>query len=112
MADRSAALSALSRSALWRGGRSSPAPFELAAVQSLELSLELLVLPFQFFALPPLLIQLLVDLLQLVFVVALGAADLLISMKNPTGGQSFQIRTPIPVRATEIGREVLKLRHD
>ena len=84
----------------------------MTAVQGLELSLELLVLQLCLFALSPLLLQLLVKLFELVFVVAFGAGNLLVAMKNPARGKSFQIRTPIPVRATEVGREVLKLRHD
>jgi hypothetical protein len=83
----------------------------LAAMQGLNLSLELLVLPFHLLALSPLLLQLLVEFLQLVFVVALGAADLLIPLKNPARGESFQIRAPIPIRATEVLGQVLKFRH-
>jgi len=75
------------------------------------LSLKLLVLQFYLLALPPLLIQFLVEFFQLIFLVALSASDLLIAMKNPARGKSFQIRAPIPVRATEVGWEVLKLRH-
>ena len=77
----------------------------------MELSLKLLLFQFYLFALPPLLIQLLVKFFQLVFVMALGAGQVLVAMKNPARGQSFQIRAPIPVRATKVGREILKFRH-
>ena len=82
------------------------------AMQSLELNLKLLLFQFYLFALPPLLLQFLVQIFKLVFVLAFGAAHLLVAMKHPAGGQSFQIRAPIPVRATEARRQVLKLRHD
>ena len=62
------------------------ASFELAAVQSLELRPELLVFQFDSLSLLPLLIQLVVELFQLIFVVALRAGDLLVAMKDPARG--------------------------
>jgi len=78
-------------------------------MQRAELGLELLFLPFQLLALPPFLIELALELFQLRFVFALGAADLLIAFKDPARGQSFQIRAPLPVRAMEFWRQVPKL---
>src|SRR6266576_3544369 len=100
---------ALSRGALL-GGRSF-ASFELAAVQGLELGLKLLVFEFYLLGVSALLIQLLVEFFQLIFVVAFGATDLLIPMKDPAGGQSFQIRAPIPVRTAKVVGQVLKFGH-
>jgi hypothetical protein len=100
MTYRSTALFALRRNAL--AGRGSSAAFELAAVQGLELSLKLLVLEFCLFTLASLRVQFLVEFFQLIFVVAFGAGDLLIAMKDPASGESFQIRAPIPIRATEV----------
>jgi hypothetical protein len=68
MAYRSTALFALGRRTAGRG-RGSFAPFELAAVQGVELSLELLVFEFQFLELASLLIEQTLELLQLVFIV-------------------------------------------
>jgi hypothetical protein len=73
MAHRSAALFALRRS-VPRGRRASRlAPFELAAVQGVELGVELLVFQFQALTLPALLSQHFMQFCQLVFVVALRA---------------------------------------
>jgi hypothetical protein len=47
-------------------------------------------------------LELLVQFLQLVFVLAFGAGDFLITMENPLGGQALQIRAPIPVRADKV----------
>ena len=71
--------------------------FELAAVQRLELSPKLLVFQFCSFALPVFLAQFFGEFFQLVFVVALGAHDLLVAIKDPTGGQSFQVRASVAV---------------
>ena len=68
----------------------------------MKLSLELLIFQFRLLAVAALLIKLLAHLLQLIFVVAFGAGDLLIAMKDPASGESFQIRAPIPIRATEV----------
>ena len=80
-------------------------------MQGLELGLQLLVFPFCLLALPALLLQLLVELRQLMFVVAFGAGNLLIAMKDPARGKSFQIRASIAVRATKVVRQVLEFRH-
>ena len=62
--------------------------------------------------LPPFLIQFLVELLELVFVLALGAANiLLILAEDPAGGQPLQIRAAVPVGAAEIGWQISELRH-
>src|SRR5208283_5677090 len=111
MARGSAALFGLNGGVLWRRGGGGLASFELAAVQGLELGLELLVFQLHPLALAPFLIQLAVEFFQLVFVVALRPADLLITTQDPAGGQAFQIGAPIPVRATEVVRQVLKFRH-
>ena len=87
-------------------------PFKLTAVQSVELSPELLVFQFHLLGMSVLLAQLLGEFFQLIFVVAFGACDLLIAMEDPTGGQTFQIRAPIPIRATEVLGQVFELRHD
>src|SRR5258708_5019980 len=68
MTHRSAAFFALGRGALGGLGSDGPAPFELAAVQGLELSLELLLFQLRLFALPPLLVQFLGKFLQLIFI--------------------------------------------
>jgi len=111
MTHRSAAFFALGRGALGGLGSDGPAPFELAAVQGLELSLELLLFQLRLFALPPLLVQFLGKFLQLIFIVAFSASDLLIAMKDPACGQPFQIRAPIPIGATKVVGQVLELRH-
>jgi hypothetical protein len=68
MAQRRAALFALGRRTA-RRGRGSFAPFELAAVQGVELRLKLLIFEFQFLELASLLIEQTLELLQLVFIV-------------------------------------------
>jgi hypothetical protein len=83
----------------------------LAAVQGVELSLDLLVLPFQLLALPPLLIELAIEFFELIFILTLRPAHLLIAMKDPACGQPFQIRTAVPVRTAEVIRQILKFRH-
>ena len=80
-------------------------------MQGLKLSPQLLVLQFHLLALAALLMELGVKFLQLVFVVALGAPDLLRAMPYPAGGQAFQMRAAIPIRAREVLGQVLKLRH-
>ncbi len=77
----------------------------------MKLSFELLIFQFELFGMSPLLMQLLVEFLQLIFVMAFGASDLLVSVKDPAGGKSFQIRAPIPIRATEVVRQVFELWH-
>jgi hypothetical protein len=111
MAHRSAALFSLVRGTVrrWRGR--SLAPFELAPVQGVELSLDLLVLPFQLLALPPLLIEEAIEFFELIFILALRPGHLLIAMKDPTGGQPFQIRTTVAVRTAEVIRKIFKLGH-
>jgi hypothetical protein len=49
---------------------------------------------------------------ELVLVLAFGAGDLLIAMEDPTGGQTFQIGTAVPVGATEVVWEVGEAGHD
>ena len=77
----------------------------------MELSLELLVFQFDLLGVPLLLPQPLVKFLQLILVVAFDAGDLLVAMKDPAGGQAFQIGAPIPIRATEVVGQVFKFRH-
>jgi hypothetical protein len=92
----------------WGGGF---APFELAAVQGLKLRLELLVFPFDLLAPTPLLLQLLVQLCQLIFVVGFSAGDLLITFPDPAGGEALQIRAPVPMGTAETGGQVFELGH-
>ena len=89
MAHRSAALFALGRGAVRGRDRGSFAPFELAAVQGVELGLQLLVLQFQLLGAAAAPVQLLVEFFQLIFVVAFRAGDLLIAMKDPARGQAL-----------------------
>src|SRR5712691_11279300 len=100
MAMGSAAFFALDRRAAG-GGHRSFAAFELAAVQGIELGLKLLILSLQLEIVRVGLVQLLVEFLELVFVLALHCATLLIAIPNPLRGQAFQIGTAIPVRADE-----------
>ena len=78
----------------------------------MELSSELLVFQFYTFAFSALLAQLFVEFLQLIFVMALRGLVVLILVKDPAGGQSFQIGAAIPVRAAEVVGQVLELWHD
>ena len=107
MAHRSPALFAWGRGTVRGRDRANPAPLELAAMQGMELGLQVLVVQFQLLALPPLLTQLLAEFFQLIFVVAFRAGCLLIAMKDPAGGESFQIRAAIPVRATKVVGQAL-----
>ena len=77
----------------------------------MELSLDLLILQFQLLALPPLFIELAIEFLKLIFILAFRPSHLLIAMKDPAGGQPFQIRTTVPVRTAEVSRQILKLGH-
>ena len=52
----------------------------------MKLSLELIPLQFELFALAPFLVQLLVQFFELVFVVALGAHHLLVAVPDRLGG--------------------------
>jgi hypothetical protein len=88
-----------------------PKLLPLAAVQRVELSLQLLVLQFDLLGVPPLLPQLLVEFVQLIFVLTLGAGHFLIAFKDPPGGKSFQIGASVPIGAAEIVRQLLKLSH-
>ena len=77
----------------------------------MELSPELLIFQLHLPGMLALLPQFLVELFELIFVVALGAGDLLITMKDPTGREPFQIRAPIPVRAAKVVWQVFKFGH-
>ena len=92
----------------WRLGR---AALELTLVQSVELSLELLVLLFQLTMLLPSLVKLLAQCLQLVLVVALQPKALLVAFPNPFGREALQIGTPMPVRADKIRIQSGEARH-
>ena len=71
-------------------------------MQGVQLSPKLLGLQFDCFGVTALLPQLLMQLLQLMLVVALGAINALITLPDPAGGESLQIRATIPVRTAEI----------
>ena len=77
----------------------------------MQLSLQLLIVQFDLFGVPPLFAQLFVKFLQLIFVMAFSASDLLIAMKDPARGQPFQIRAPIPIGTGKVLGQVFKLRH-
>jgi len=83
-------------------GSGSLASFELAAVQGLELRAELLVFQFALLSLPPLLLQLEVELFELILVLAFRAGDLLVAMEDPACRQAFQVRAAAVVRAAEV----------
>ena len=68
----------------------------------MQLSLQLLIVQFDLFGVPPLFAQLFVKFLQLIFEMALSASDLLIAMKDPARGQPFQVRAAILIRAPEV----------
>jgi hypothetical protein len=70
-----------------------------------------LVFPFQGLAVPDLLLQLLMKLLQLIFVVALGAANLLVTLPHPCRGQTFQIGAPVPMWAREVVGQIGETGH-
>jgi hypothetical protein len=80
-------------------------------MQSVDLSLELFVLQLDFLALPSLLLEEAVKLFELIFILALRAGHVLIAMEDPAGGQAFQIRTAVAVRAAEVIGQVLKFGH-
>ena len=73
MAGRSAPFLALGRRTLRGKGGRPPTPFELATVQGLNLGAQLLIFQFLLVELPMLLVQLLLELLELMFVIALQA---------------------------------------
>jgi hypothetical protein len=112
MAHRSATLAPSGAGTLWFWGHRSCAPFELAAVQGVQLRPKLLVLQLHRLALSPFLPPLLIKLLQLIFIVTFGARNLLVASEDPAGGQPLQIGAPIPIRAAEVRRQVLKFGHD
>jgi len=94
----------------WGSGR-AVATLELAAVQGLELGLELLdfacLLPGQAASL----VQFLVDLLEEVFVVALGSGYSLITVPHHVGWQSLQIGAPMAVTTNELFVQFGEARH-
>jgi hypothetical protein len=96
---------------LARGGCGLLAPLELLLMQGSKLGFELLIFQFDCLALPSLLIQEAIEFFDLVFVLALDAARFLIAAKDPPRGQPFQIRAPIPVRATKVIGQVLEFGH-
>src|SRR5919108_3415662 len=102
MTDGSATLLGVGRWTATVGSDGSFAGLELAAMQGVQLRLELLVLRFQLLVLAMGLIQLLSQLFQLPFIFADQKARLLILTKDPTGGQTLQIGTTIPIRADKI----------
>jgi hypothetical protein len=108
---RSSTLLGSGRGTLRLWGRRIFAPFELAAVQGMKLSLESLVLQFERLGVSSLRTQLPLQFLQLIFVVAFGARDLLVASEDPASGQPLQIGAPIPIRAGEVRRQVLKFGH-
>jgi hypothetical protein len=87
------------------------AALELAAVQGLELGAELLVFPFQFTIAALLLVELLIELLDNVLVVALGAGDVLIAAPYHVRRQALQIGATIPVGTNEPLIQFGKSRH-
>ncbi len=72
-------------------------------MQGLKLRLELLVFLFDFLAAAAFLVQFLVQLLEDVFVVALGARGLLRAAPDRLGRQALQIGTPVAI-GTDEGR--------
>jgi hypothetical protein len=102
MAHGSTALFALSPGALRGWSGRDFAAFELAAVQRVELCFELLVLAFQFLVATFSLVELLVEFLELVFVLALQAITFLMAIPNPLCGQALQIRAAVAIRTDEL----------
>ena len=70
-------------------------------MQGLKLRLELLVFLFDFLAAAAFLVQFLVQLLEDVFVVALGARGLLRAAPDRLGRQALQIGTPVAIGTDE-----------
>jgi hypothetical protein len=87
------------------------ATLELAAVQSLELGLELLDFAFLLPGQAASLVQFLVDLLEDVFVVALGSGYSLITVPHHVGRQSLQIGAPMAVATNELFVQFREARH-
>ena len=104
----SAPLLRLCRWARGLGSDGRTATFELAAVQGVELGLELLVVPLQLLVGFVGLLKMLVEFFQLMFIVAFQPGGLLITRPDPLRGQAFQIRTAVAVRATEVIGQVSK----
>ena len=94
----------------WRGERVAAA-FELAAVQGLKLGLEVLMFPFQFSLAAVGLVQFLVELLDDMLVMALGAGHRLIAVPDHVSGQAFQVGAAIPIGAVEGVVQFAEARH-
>jgi hypothetical protein len=94
-----------------RGSGRAVATLELAAVQSLELGFELLDLPFLLPGQAASLVQFLVDLLEDVFVVALGSGDSLITVPHHVGWQALEIGTPMAVATNKLFGQFGEARH-
>jgi len=93
------------------GGGGRGAAFELAAMERVVLRLELLDFPFQFPDATLRLIVLLVEFPELILVVIFPSGRLLITTPDPPGGQAFQIRAPLPVRADKIPGQIGEAGH-
>ena len=87
------------------------ATLELAAVQSLELGLELLDFAFLLPGPAARLVQFLVELLDDVFVVALGSGDFLITAPHPVWRQALQIGAPMAVATNKLFVQFGEARH-
>jgi hypothetical protein len=102
MAHGSAALFALRRGALAGRGRRLFAAFELAAMQGLELGLELADLLILLLGALVGFVELAAKFCELVLIIALQAAGFLIALPDPVGGQALQVGAGVPVRADEV----------
>ena len=87
------------------------APLELTAVQGLELGFELLDFAFLLPGQAARLVQFLVELLDDVFVVALGSGDFLITAPHHVGWQALQIGAPLAVGTNKLFVQFGEARH-
>ena len=110
VAPRCAALLFQNGGGVWWGG-GAVATLELAAVQSLKLGFELLDLPFLLPGQAARLVQFLAELLEDVFVVALGSGDGLITVPDPLGRQALQIGAPVAVATNKLFVQFGEARH-